>query len=275
MNMSRASISELHRRAVRMRRHIVAMANRGRTSHVGSALSCVDLLTALYFKWMNMKPQQDPQNSDRFILSKGHGVMAWYAALEQAGFLPEDQLESYAQNGSHLGEHPCHVGPPGISFSTGSLGHGLAVGAGQALAFKMDARRNRVFVLLSDGECNEGSVWEAAMCAVQQKLGNLVAIIDDNHMQAMGPSREISALDPLKDKWTAFGWEAIECDGHDLSGLVALDKDLKRPGTKPKVLIARTRLGKGVSFMEDKVLWHYQIPSDDDVRRALSELEAA
>ena len=273
--MSKHSIAELKTKTVRMRRHIVSMAAQGKTSHVGSALSCVEILAVLYFNIMDVSPRQwDGPDNDRFILSKGHGVMAWYAALAEAGFLALEQLETYAADGGHLGEHPSHTLGRGIQFSTGSLGHGLAVGTGQALAKKMDQRRSRVFVMLSDGECNEGSVWEAAMGAAHQKLDNLVAIIDDNHMQAMGPSRQICGLGSLKDKWAAFGWDATECDGHDINALVKTIETPAQPG-KPRAIIARTLLGKGVSFMEDDILWHYQVPSDEDLRKALAELQAS
>ncbi len=269
------AVKDIQRKAVRMRRHILTMAAEGKTSHVGSALSCVEILAVLYFKLMNVTPQQwNAPDGDRVILSKGHGAMAWYAVLAEAGFLPQEQLRTYAADGSSLGEHPSHTTGAGIRFSTGSLGHGLAIGAGLALAQKMDGRKGRVFIMLSDGECNEGSVWEAAMCAAHQHLDNLIVIIDDNHMQAMGPSRQISALDPLKDKWTAFGWQAAECDGHDANALIKTVEGLAGNG-KPKVVIARTHLGKGVSFMEDDLLWHYQVPSSDDLRRGLAELEAA
>ena len=268
--------THLHPKTKRMRRHIISMAADGKTSHVGCALSCVEILAALYFKLMNVTPGnwQTPE-ADRFILSKGHGVMAWYAVLAEAGFFPVEELHTYAADGSYLGEHPSHAMGRGIGYSTGSLGHGLAVAVGQALARKMDKRPGNIFVLLSDGECNEGSVWEAAMCAAQHALDNLVAVIDDNGMQAMGPSRGISALDPLKEKWAAFGWEAVECDGHDVEALVAHCTKLMSTKGKPKVLIARTVLAKGVSFMENRILWHYQIPSADDVRRAFEELKRA
>ncbi len=258
-----------------MRRHIVNMAAEGQTSHVGSALSCVEILTVLYFELMDVTPKRwDAPDNDRFILSKGHGVMAWYAVLAEAGFLRQEELKTYAADGSHLGEHPSHTLGRGIRFSTGSLGHGLAVGTGQALAKKMDQRPGKVFVMVSDGECNEGSVWEAAMGAAQQRLENLVVFVDDNRMQAMGPSRQISALDSLKDKWAAFGFEAVECDGHDVEALINTCRNFKQPG-KPKAIIARTCLGKGISFMEDDLLWHYQVPSEGDLRRALAELEVA
>ncbi len=260
--------------AARMRRQVLLMAVNGKTSHVGSALSCVDILAVLYFKLLNVTPQNwQLPDADRFILSKGHGAKAWYAALAEAGFMPAEELGSYAKDGSRLGEHPSHHGVPGIVLSTGSLGHGLAVAAGMAFARKMRQRKGRVFVLLSDGECNEGSVWEAAMIASFQKLDNLTVIIDDNHMQAMGRSRDISGLGSLEEKWGAFGWHTAACDGHDAAALVSACGQVINTHGKPSVVLARTILGKGVSFMENKILWHYQIPSPEELGLALKELE--
>lgn len=256
-----------------MRRHILTMATYGKTSHVGSALSCVEILAVLYFRFLNVSSKNWlALDANRFILSKGHGAKAWYAVLAEAGFIPLKELDTYAKDGTYLGEHPSHCHTPGIGLSTGSLGHGLAVGAGQALAKKLGQRKGRVFVLVSDGECNEGSIWEAAMCAAQQKLDNLMVIVDDNHMQAMGPSRQISALDSLKNKWTAFGWKVKECDGHNIDALINSCEGLFVNDGKPGILIARTVLGKGVSFMEDRILWHYQIPSEENLHLALKEL---
>ena len=268
------SLEDIRRTAVLMRRQIVTMAAHGKTSHVGSALSCVEILAVLYFKIMNITANNwKSAQADRFILSKGHGAKAWYAALAQAGFFPQEWLEHYAVDGHHLGEHPSHDGVPGIVLSTGSLGHGLSVASGMALARKMDGLTSKVFVVLSDGECNEGSVWEAAMCAAHQNLDNLIVVVDDNGWQALGRSREVNALEPFQDKWAAFGWETAQVDGHDLEALAqVLSQMAARPG-KPKVVIARTCLGRGVSFMEDDLLWHYQIPSMEQWHRAMEELK--
>ncbi len=267
------TIEQLKEKSKEIRRHVVKMAFDGKTSHVGSALSCVDILTALYFKVLNVDPENwQGKECDRFILSKGHGAMAWYAALAERGFIPKDTLKTYAQNGSHLGEHPEAGLVPGIMVTTGSLGHGLSIGIGMAAAKRLEKNPSRVFVLLSDGECNEGSIWEAAMFAAHKKLDNLIVIVDDNHMQAMGKSRLINALDPLKEKWQAFGWAAKEIDGHDLNSLVHSLEDLPHKKGKPTAFIANTVLGKGVSFMEDDVLWHYQIPSEAQVAQAFKEL---
>lgn len=256
----------------RVRASVVRMAYAGRTPHVGSALSCVDVLTALYGDVLRVDPRNpgDPAR-DRFILSKGHGCMALYAVLAECGFFPASVLDEYARDGGRLPEHPSPGAVPGIDVATGSLGHGLPVGAGLALAAKRHGRDHRVFVLLSDAECFEGSVWEAALFAAGHQLDNLVVIVDDNNFSAMGRTRE--ALGSLLEKWKAFGWEAREVDGHDLGGLRDQLGAVSRQ-SRPSAIIARTVKGKGVSFMEDDLEWHYRPPSADDVRRALEELEA-
>ena len=267
-------IDELLARARAVRADTVRMAHRGHTAHVASALSCVDILVALYFRALEIQPPGPigPQD-DRFILSKGHGCMSWYATLAARGYFPRSLLETYAKDGSKLAEHPSPRGVPGIDVATGSLGHGLSIGAGTALARHMDRRGGRVFVLLSDGECNEGSVWEAAMFAAGQKLDNLVAIIDYNKLQAMGRSNEITALAPLAEKWRAFGWSTREVDGHDMPALVEAFDAVPFARGRPSALVAHSVKGKGVSFMEDDLDWHYRPPDDEQLRRALAELE--
>ncbi len=266
--------NNLHQKANVIRGHVVRMAFEGKTSHVGSALSCVDLLTALYFKIADITPKNwQDSGSDRFILSKGHGSMAWYATLAEAGFFPEKILREYCKDGGRLGEHPDCGSVPGVMVSTGSLGHGLSIGLGMALAKKLNRQKGNVFVVLSDGECNEGSVWEAAMFAAHKKLDNLIAIIDDNKMQAMGRSSAINAVEPLAKKWSAFGWAVKEVNGHDIAKISDSCRKIPFQKNKPTCLVAHTVLGKGVSFMEDDVLWHYQIPSDEQVKWALKELK--
>ncbi len=259
-------LPDLVARARAVRRATVRMAHTGKTAHVGSALSCVDALVALYFRAMRL-------DRDRFILSKGHGCMSWYATLAQRGYFAESLLDTYAQDGSMLAEHPSPGCVPGVDVGTGSLGHGLSMGAGAALARQMDRRPGRVFVLLSDGECNEGSVWEAAMFAAGRKLDNLVAIVDYNKLQAMGRSNEVTALAPLAEKWRAFGWATREVDGHDMNSLVEALESVPFTRGRPGVVVAHTVKGKGVSFMEDDLEWHYRPPSAEDLRRALAELE--
>jgi len=273
MHATGSLVTELEARARAVRIATVRMAHGGMTPHVGSALSCADLLVALYFHAMRIAPRApDAEHHDRFVMSKGHGCMSYYATLAERGILPATLLATYAQNGSKLAEHPCPQGVPGIEIATGSLGHGLAVATGTALARQLDGRPGRVFVLLSDGECNEGSVWEAAMFAAGRKLDTLVAIIDYNKLQAMGRSNDVTALEPLVDKWRAFGWATRETDGHDMEAIVRVLDALPFAKGQPSMIVAHTVKGKGVSFMEDDLEWHYRPPNDDDLTRALGEL---
>ncbi len=268
-----ASLVRLKQAASRIRARVVRMAHVAQTPHVASALSCVDILVALYYHVMRITPEQplDPTR-DRCLLSKGHGCTAHYATLAERGFFDPAILEEYAQNGGRLAEHPGPSCVPGIEAATGSLGHGLSLGLGLAYAAKLRGLAYRVFVVLSDGECHEGSVWEAAMSAPAHRLDNLVAIIDYNKWAALGRSGEPMALEPLAQKWTAFGWRAVEVDGHDMAVLThALARVPQEPG-RPTVLVAHTIKGKGVSFMEDNLEWHYRPPSAVDMQRALEEL---
>ncbi len=253
-----------------VRSKVVRMAHFGKTPHVGSALSCVDLLVGLYFDRLNVDPEQPAHpRRDRFILSKGHGCMALYATLAERGFFPEAVLEEYARDGGRLAEHPGPHCVPGVELATGSLGHGLSVGAGLALAAKISGQDYRTFVLLSDGECEEGSIWEAALFAPARNLDNLTVIIDYNKWSAM--DRTHQRLAPLGRKWEAFGWDTIEIDGHDMTsvtGALALSGN-------PTAIIAHTVKGKGVSFMEDDLEWHYRPPTKADLERALAEIGAA
>jgi len=247
------------------------MAHDGRTPHVGSALSSVDILVALYFSALRISPQAplDPDR-DRFVMSKGHGCMALYAVLSEAGFFPASILDEYAVNGGRLAEHPGPGCVPGIELATGSLGHGLSVGAGLALGARMRGVGARSFVLLSDGECQEGTVWEAACFAAVNQLDNLVAIVDYNGLSAMQST--FPALEPLADKWRAFGWEVVEVNGHDLNQLTAGLHSVPVRRHAPTAIVAHTLKGRGVSFMENDLEWHYRPPSDEDLRMARSEL---
>jgi transketolase len=270
-----ATHAELVDYARRVRIATVRMAHTGRTPHVGSSLSAVEILVALYFHAMRIDPQRPTASErDRFILSKGHGCMSYYATLAERGYFPHALLQTYSQNGSKLAEHPPAQGVPGIEVATGSLGHGLAVAAGAALAHQLDGRTGRQFVLLSDGECNEGTVWEAAMFASGRRLDNLVVIIDYNKLQAMGRSNEVTGLAPLADKWRAFGFATREVDGHDLAQLVGLFDALPLEPGRPTAVVAHTIKGRGVSFMENDLEWHYRPPNDEDLAKALRELEA-
>lgn len=248
------------------------MAHAARTPHVASALSCVDVLAALYLEILRIDPAApEDERRDRFILSKGHGCMALYAVLAERGFFSPDALSEYGRDGGRLAEHPERRCVPGIEVATGSLGHGLSLGAGLALAAKIRGQQHRVFVLLSDGECNEGSVWEAALFASRNNLDNLVAIIDYNKWSAMGPTSPY--LEPLAAKWKAFGWPCVEIDGHDAEAIVGVLSHLPFELSKPAAVVAHTVKGKAVSFMENDLEWHYRPPTDDDLKRALEEIE--
>jgi transketolase len=256
-----------------IRARIVENSHKTGTPHLGSCLSCVDLLVALYFSRLNIDPRQpEDADRDRFILSKGHGAPALFQVLAMRGFYPESMLDSYGHDGSVFAEHPPTPGHlAGIEAATGSLGHGLPLGLGMALAARIHKRDYKVYAVLSDGECNEGSVWEAAMMAAAQKTTNLCALIDYNKWQATGRSQEVMALDPLADKWRAFGWHAIETDGNDMNAILAALDDFPANG-KPTAIIAHTVKGKGVSFMEDDNNWHYRIPTAAEVVLARQEL---
>lgn len=268
--------TDLIRIASRLRQRIVELSHSAKTPHLGSSLSCVDILTAAYWSALRIDPRrpQDP-GRDRFILSKGHAALALYVTLCERGFFPQATLETYNQDGGSLAEHPRPNCVPGVEAATGSLGHGLPIGLGMALAAKIHRRNYRVFVMMSDGECNEGSVWEAAMFAPAQKLDNVTVIVDYNKWQATGRSNETLALAPLCEKWRAFGWNACEVDGHDLDQLVqAMAADPDGSG-RPRAVIANTVKGKGVSFMEDDNNWHYRIPTAEEVAQAARELQVA
>ena len=269
-----ADIAALQARASDLRARIIETSSRTSTPHLGSCLSCVDILVALYFDVLRIDPSQprDP-NRDRFILSKGHGAPALFQVLAQRGFYPESMLDSYGQDGGVFAEHPPTPDRlAGIEAATGSLGHGLPIGLGMALAGRIQDRAYGVYCVLSDGECNEGSVWESAMMAAAQKVSNLCVVIDFNKWQATGRSREVLALDPLADKWRAFGWHAVEVDGHDMAAILGALKAFPAADGRPTAIIAHTVKGKGVSFMEDDNNWHYRIPTPEEVVAAKQEL---
>lgn len=235
-----------------------------------------DILAALYVRILRVDPER-PQwpDRDRLILSKGHACVSLYAALAFQGFFPESWLETFYQDGGKLAGHATHTGVPGVEFSTGSLGHGLSVATGMALAAKRDGAGHRIFALLSDGECDEGSVWEPALFAPHHNLDNLTVIIDYNKIQSLGRVEDVLNLDPLGGKWAAFGWAVREIDGHDMGQILSALENLPMQSGRPTCIVAHTVKGKGVSFMEDKLLWHYRNPSAEDVDLAVAELEAA
>lgn len=260
--------------AKRIRIHALRMTSTGGSSHVGAVFSMADIVSVLYGGVLKLDPANPGwAGRDRFILSKGHAGAGVYAALAERGFFPVEKLKTHYQNGSDLSGHVSHKGIPGVEFSTGSLGHGLSVGSGMAYGAKLDGRTHRVVVLLSDGECDEGSNWEAILFAGHHRLDNLVAVIDYNGIQSLAPVAETLELEPFADKWRAFGWGVRECDGHDHEALrAALTAPPAREG-RPTVVIARTTKGKGVSFMENTVLWHYRTARNEEFDRALAELE--
>lgn len=262
--------------ARRIRLDVIRMTNRGKSSHVGSALSIADILATLYGVALNVDPQ-DPQRADRdrFILSKGHAGAAVYAALAETGFFDAKLLEQHYQNGSIFSGHVSHKGVPGVELSTGALGHGLGVATGMALAAKRSGQSWRAFALMSDGECDEGSNWEAAMFAAHHKLDNLIAIVDYNKLQSLASVAETLELEPFAAKWTSFGWAVVEAQGHDHAQLLAAFDRLPFERGKPSVVIAHTTKGKGVSFMENQVAWHYRSPQGAEFEQAIAELEAA
>lgn len=259
-----------------MRKDILkmALAAKREGGHLGGSLSSVEILSALYGGVMNFDPKSPADESrDRFIFSKGHGVMAQYAAFRQIGFLTEEQILTYKQSGSVVTAHPSLNPDLGVEFSSGSLGQGLSQGVGVALALKRKKNLgSRVFVLLGDGECDEGSIWEAAMSAASYKLDNLVAIVDKNGLQYDGDTEKVLALEDLGSKWLAFGWDAVDVDGHDVC---RLQEALSKKGSKPIAVIAHTVKGKGVSFMENVPAWHHSILTQRQFDEAMAELEGA
>lgn len=261
--------------AKKIRLHCLKMANSGKGSHIGSSLSIADILAVLYNNILNID-SKDPllANRDRFILSKGHAGAAVYSVLAELDFFAVDKLKTHYQDGSDLSGHVSHKGIPGVELSTGSLGHGLNVGVGMAKAAKLDNLDHRIFVLLSDGECDEGTVWEAAMFSNHHKLDNLVAIIDYNKIQSLDSIENTLALEPFLDKWISFGWNVIEVDGHNHTDLNDSFNLINQYKNKPSVLIANTTKGKGVSFMENSVLWHYRSPQGKEFDDAIIELDS-
>lgn len=259
--------------ARRIRRDIVRMVGAAGSGHPGGSLSAVEIMTALYFKVMRLDPDwPDWPDRDRFVLSKGHAAPVLYAALAERGFFAVDKLETLRQLGSPLQGHPDRKSLPGVEVSTGSLGHGLAVANGMALAGRLDGRDYRVYVLLGDGELEEGMVWEGAMAAAHYRLDNLTAIIDHNHLQIDGRVEEVMSPEPVADKFRAFGWETLAIDGHDFGQILdALERAREVKG-KPTVIIAETIKGKGVSFMENQAGWHGKAPKPEEVEKALAEL---
>ncbi len=274
MKSSAPDLEVLKKKASKIRKQILEVTNRAKCGHPGGSLSAVEIFISLYEK-MNHKPDNPTwEGRDRLIVSKGHASPVTYVALCNYGYFPEKELETYRMFNSRLQGH-VHVKTPGVEFNTGSLGHGLSVANGIAMAAKMQKKDFNVFCLLGDGEIQEGSVWEAAMSAAQFKLGHVCAIVDYNKIQENGPTQEIMALEPLANKWKDFGWNVIEADGHDIEQMMeAIDGfDKVKDGEVPTVIIAHTVKGKGISFMENTYKWHGKAPNDEQLGEALAELK--
>ncbi len=267
------SVPELEQMARRLRRHVITMIAAAGSGHPGGSLSAADIVSCLYFKVMRHDPA-NPQwaDRDRFILSKGHAAPILYAALAESGYFPVEELSTLRKLGSRLQGHTDMTLTPGVEMSAGSLGQGLSFGIGVALAGKLDRRDYHVYVMLGDGECDEGQVWEAAMFASHHKVDNLTVIIDHNGIQLDGTCCEIMNLAPLTDKWQAFNWQVIEIDGHNISQILSALQEARQMRQKPVVIIAHTVKGKGVSFMENNVDFHGKAPTAAEAEQALKEL---
>jgi transketolase len=271
---STLSTEELATIAKKLRRHVITMTGKAGSGHPGGSLSAAEIVTTLYFKVLRHDPKNPRwKDRDRFILSKGHAAPILYAALAERDYIPIEELTTLRRPGSCLQGHCDMTATPGVEMSSGSLGQGLSFGIGIALAGRLDARDYRVYVLLGDGECDEGQVWEAAMASAHFKLDNMVAIVDHNEQQIDGWNYEIMNLEPLAEKWNSFGWHAIEVDGHDFAQLISALEEAKQIKGKPTAIIAKTVKGKGVSFMERNLDFHGKAPNPEEVKKALEELK--
>lgn len=273
MNPFALSVEELEKKARKIRRRIVVLnAESPAGGHTGADLSQVEIVTALYFRIMNIDPN-DMHNPDRdvYIQSKGHAAGGYYCCLAEAGFFPEEWLPTYQHNDSKLPGHPVRHKTPGVELNTGALGHGLPVAVGLAIAAKKNNSKKKIYVVTGDGELAEGSNWEAALVATHYKLDNLVIINDKNKLQLAGYTKDIMNTDPLDEKWRAFGLQVTDCQGNDLQSLVSTLEGLKQEG-KPNVIIAHTEKGAGISFIQGRPEWHHKVPKGDEVAQALEEL---
>jgi transketolase len=267
------AVHPLHELAVELRLEVLKQSKRAGVGHIGSSLSIVDLLAVLYGSVLKISSPEDPDR-DRFVLSKGHAALALYAALEWRGWISRDELGTYCGDNSRLGVHPERA-LPGVDFSTGSLGQGLSYGVGAALGARLQGSSRRVYVLLSDAECNEGAVWEAIMFAAHHRLSNVVAIVDLNGQQALGYTADVLGMPDPAQRWRAFGWETVECSGHDLARLESVLLSTPRTSGRPTVVLASTTFGKGVDFMESRIRWHYFPMSDRQYQEAVQQVERA
>lgn len=265
---------ELKSMANQLRIDIIEMLTESKSGHPGGSLSACEIVTALYLKEMNVDPNNPNwENRDRFVLSKGHGAPVLYAALAEKGYFSKDELMSLRKIDSMLQGHPDMKGTPGVDMSTGSLGQGIAAANGMALAGKIDNKDYRVYALIGDGECQEGLVWEAAMFAAHHKLDNLTVFLDHNGLQIDGRNEEVMNIEPIDEKFKAFGWNVITIDGHNFEEIFDALESAKKTTGKPTMIIANTIKGKGVSFMENQVGWHGKAPNSEESAKALSELE--
>jgi len=258
----------------KLRKRIIHTSYISKIPHLGSCLSCIDILVFLYWRELSIDPllPSEPKR-DKFILSKGHGAPALFQVLAEMGFFPLSELDSFGKNGSLFHEHPPKPGLiNGVEAATGSLGHGMPMALGMAIASRIKNLKTRVYALISDGECNEGSIWEAAMMASAKKMDHLTVIIDYNKWQATGRSKDILCLEPLNEKWESFGWHVQEIDGHSFKDLSIAFSKAKQEKLKPSAIIAHTVKGKGISFMEDDNNWHYRTPNKNEFELAMKEL---
>jgi transketolase len=266
-------IAELERKANLIRSHVIRMTRSAGSGHPGGSLSSTDIISALFFKVMNHR-SSDPnwEDRDRFVLSKGHAAPAYYAALAESGYFPIDELSTLRKLNSRLQGHPSKNKLPGVEMSTGSLGQGLSVANGMALAAKLDRKTHRIYCICGDGEMQSGQIWEAAMLGAHFELDNVTAFVDRNMLQIDGPTEKIMSIEPLADKWKAFGWHVIEIDGHDMRQILDACDRAKETRGKPTMVIAHTVKGKGVSFMENALSFHGKPPNEEETKKALKEL---
>lgn len=274
MPFDQNTIASLEAHAKAVRRDIIRMLTKAASGHPGGSLSCADIVVALYFHVMRHDPRcPDWPERDRFLMSKGHCAPTWYAVLAKAGYFPVEWLDGLRKLNSPLQGHPDMLKTPGVDMSSGSLGQGLSIANGMALAARLDGRAYRVYVLLGDGEIQEGQIWEAAMTAAHRQLDNLCAIVDNNGLQIDGRVEEIKSLGSIPAKWKSFGWNVVEIDGHDMRQILEAFERASNVKGRPTMIVARTVKGKGVSFMEDMVDYHGVAPTEEESVRALAEME--
>ena len=271
--LQQEQVDALAEKALRIRQDICRMVCQAKSGHPGGSLSAADILAYLYFQEMSVDPANPKDGDrDRFVLSKGHASPVLYATLAEKGFFPREELENFRKIGAMLQGHPEMKHTPGVDMSTGSLGQGLAAANGMALAAKLDQKDYRVFVMMGDGETQEGMIWEAAMAAAHYKLDNVIAFLDYNGLQIDGPTEEVMSLCDVAAKWRSFCWHAIEIDGHDFQQIHAAVEQAKTIKGQPTIIIAKTIKGKGVSYMENQVGWHGNAPSEEQLEQALADL---